>query len=98
MDELRKRIKKEHKEEVLFLEKQIRKFETLTEKRMQLIRTISHRHPTSIRELADMAHRDIKNVFDDLYTLNEIGIIKFVKIGRKKRPVLKRKVILISLE
>lgn len=98
MDELRKIIEKKHIEDVLFLEKQLRKFEALTEKRMQLIRTISHRNPSSIRELADMAHRDVKNVFEDLHTLDEVGIIKFVKHGRKKRPMLRRKIILISLE
>ena len=80
------------------MQKQLRSFEALTEKRMEMVRAIMHRHPDSIRELAEFLHRDVKNVFDDLKVLDNMGVVKFVRIGRKKRPVVKRKVIVISFE
>lgn len=97
MNEL-KRIMEKQKDDILFMEKQMHAFESLTEKRMQMVRVIMHRQPNSIRDLAEILHRDIKNVFDDLKVLDHMGVVRFIKIGRKKRPVVKRKVIVISLE
>ena len=97
IEEVKKMLEKQRKE-ILFMERQFEKFEALTEKRMELLRTIKKRHPTSISELADFLDRDIKNVFDDLRLLNKLDIIKFVRIGKRKRPVIKRRVIVISLE
>ena len=97
IEDMKKLIKK-HEEDFLVMEKQMRSFEMLTEKRMQVIRTIMHKHPGSIRELAEFLRRDVKNVFDDLNILNKMGVIKFIRIGRKKRPVVKRKTIIISFE
>lgn len=93
-----KKMIEKHEKDLLLMEKQFQRLEALTEKRVQMVRTIMHRHPGSIRELADFLHRDIKNVFDDLKILNEMGVIKFVRIGRKKRPIVRRKVIVISFE
>ena len=97
MRDIRKILDKE-KEEILFLERKLQCFEYLTEKRMQLIRTITHRSPDSIRELAEFLNRDVKNVFDDLQLLNDMGVINFVRFGRKKKPIVRRKFIIISLE
>jgi predicted transcriptional regulator len=93
-----KKLLEKHEEDILFMEKQLQRFEALTEKRMEMVRTIMHRHPGSIRELADFLHRDVKNVFDDLKVLNQLGVVKFVRIGRRKRPVVKRRIIVISFE
>jgi predicted transcriptional regulator len=97
-EELKRAIDREHRDEVLFLERQFEQFEALTEKRMQLLRTVRHSHPASIRELADMVHRDVKNVFDDLRLLDEMNLIDLVKDGRRMKPVIRRKIIVISLE
>lgn len=97
MKEIKKMLENSD-EDILFMEKQFQRFEALTGKRMELIRVIMHRHPGSIRELAEFLHRDVKNVFDDLRLLDNVGVIKFVRIGRRKRPVIRRKIIVISLE
>jgi len=73
-------------------------FEALTEKRMELVRKVREQQPTSIRELATMLERDVKNVFDDVKILNKMHIITLVRTGRKVQPIIKKKVIVISLE
>jgi len=100
MDEMRelRKIMDKQREEILFMEKQMRTFEALTEKRIQMVRVIMHKQPESIRDLSEILNRDIKNVFEDLGILNRLGVVKFIKVGRKKKPVVKRKFIVISLE
>jgi predicted transcriptional regulator len=95
--DIRKLLEKDE-DDVLFVEKQFQKFESLTEKRVEIIKTVMHRHPGSIRELAEFLHRDVKNVFDDLRVLNNIGMIRLVRIGRRSRPVIRRRFIVISFE
>jgi len=85
-------------EDMLFMEKQLQMFEALTEKRMELVRKVREQQPTSIRELATMLERDVKNVFDDVKILNKMHIITLVRTGRKVQPIIKKKVIVISLE
>jgi predicted transcriptional regulator len=97
-EELKKILDKEQKENILFMEKQFEHFEALTEKRMQLLRTLTNSKPSSIRALAIMVHRDVKNVFDDLQVLDHMKIIKLVRVGRCTRPVVRRKIIIFSLE
>ena len=62
-------------------------FDVFTQKRLELIKEIMSSHPTSIRDLARLLDRNIKNVFDDLQLLNERNIVDFVKEGRRKMPV-----------
>jgi predicted transcriptional regulator len=99
MSDVRKILEKEdEKDNILFVQKQFQKFEMLTEKRVQIVKTVIHRQPSSIRELAIFLHRDIKNVFDDVKVLNDMGMIKLIRIGRRQQPVVKRKFIVISFE
>ena len=93
-----KRIMEKKNDDILFMEKQMHAFESLTEKRIQIVRAIMHQQPNSIRALAEHLHRDIKNVFDDLQVLGHMGVVKFRIVGRRKQPIVKRKFILISLE
>ena len=60
----------------------------LTPKRLELLRTIKTRKPSSINELARFAKRDIKNVADDLKYLGQIGLIEREETDRKTKPVI----------
>ena len=58
----------------------------LSEERFRILRTIKKEHPKSIYELAKLLKRDIKNTFDDVQFLAQIGLIelKKTKEGREK--------------
>ena len=58
----------------------------LTEERLRILKTIKKDHPSSIYELAKILHRDIKNTFDDVQFLAEMGLVELKKIkdGREK--------------
>jgi len=58
----------------------------LSEERFRILRTIKKEHPKSIYELAKLLNRDIKNTFDDVQFLAQIGLIelKKTKEGREK--------------
>ncbi len=71
--------------------------EALTPKRIQLIREIHSSSPASIRDLAEMVERDIKNVWDDLRKLSEIDLIDFEPAGRVKRPIIKKQIIVTTI-
>lgn len=71
-------------------------FELFTQKRIEMIKAIMEHAPRSIRELAKIVRRDIKNVFDDLKLLDDFDIIDFVSDGRRKRPIVKKEVIVFT--
>jgi len=58
----------------------------LSEERLRILRTIKKEHPKSIYELAKLLNRDIKNTFDDVQFLAQLGLIelKKTKVGREK--------------
>lgn len=58
----------------------------LTEERLIILKVIRKEHPTSIYELAKILERDIKNTFDDVQYLAEVGLIELKKSkeGREK--------------
>src|SRR3989338_3881874 len=59
----------------------------LTPKRIELIRLIRKRQPGSINELAALAHRDFKRVYEDIISLTEAGMVDLAKDkGRKIAP------------
>jgi predicted transcriptional regulator len=58
----------------------------LTEKRLELLKAIKDRRPSSIYELAKLSGRDLKNVLQDVSYLRELGIIDVVDLGDKKVP------------
>jgi len=59
----------------------------LTPKRLELIRLIRERRPDSINELAALAHRDFKRVYEDIMSLNEAGLVDLARDkGRKRAP------------
>lgn len=72
-------------------------FETFNARTMQLLETIAEAEPASIRETARLVERDVKNVHEDLTTLERLGLIQFDQDGRSKRPVFPYDEVVISL-
>jgi predicted transcriptional regulator len=56
----------------------------LTPKKIELIRLIRKRHPSSINELAALAHRDFKRVYQDVISLTDAGLVDLTKDGGRK--------------
>jgi len=55
--------------------------------RLELIRLVRKRRPSSINQLAVLAHRDFKRVYEDIMSLSEAGLVDLAKDkGRKKAP------------
>jgi predicted transcriptional regulator len=61
--------------------------EVFNERTYTLIRVIRDETPESIRETARIVGRDVKNVHEELTTLEALGVIEFEAEGRAKRPV-----------
>lgn len=55
---------------------------------LELIRAIAAHAPSSMRALAQLVDRDIKNVSENLHELEAIGLVELVEDGRAKRPVV----------
>jgi predicted transcriptional regulator len=59
----------------------------LTPKRIELIHLIRKRQPNSINELAALAQRDFKRVYEDVMSLTDAGLIDLTRDkGRKTAP------------
>lgn len=59
----------------------------LTPKKLALIRLIRKGNPNSINELAALAHRDFKRVYEDVMSLTEAGLVDLTRDkGRKTAP------------
>jgi len=70
----------------------------LTDRRLELLRSIIAESADSIRQLADRVDRDVKSVHDDLGVLTEYDIVHFEQDGRAKRPFVPYERIEVSLE
>lgn len=53
---------------------------------LELLRTTARNEPSSMRELARLVGRDIKNVSQAVNELAELGLIDLETEGRSKRP------------
>jgi predicted transcriptional regulator len=60
----------------------------LRAKNLELLRTIATEDPESVRELARLVDRDVKNVSEALNRLEELGLVDLEREGRAKRPVV----------
>ncbi len=58
----------------------------LTEKRMELLKVIKDKKPSSIYELAKIVHRELKNVLQDLTYLRQLGLVEITETKDKKTP------------
>lgn len=70
----------------------------LTDRRIELLRSIMTEQPDSIRQLADRLDRDVKTVHDDLQILAEYDVVHFEQAGRAKRPFIPYDTIEVNLE
>lgn len=55
---------------------------------LQLIRATAQHAPSSMRRLATIVDRDIKNVSQNLNELESLGLVDLFDEGRAKRPVV----------
>jgi predicted transcriptional regulator len=60
----------------------------LSAKNLELLRTVAREDPGSVRELARLVDRDVKNVSQALNRLEEIGLVDLERDGQAKRPVV----------
>ena len=60
----------------------------LTDRRVELLRSVLRDPPASIRALADRVGRDVKSVHGDLDVLADYEVVYFQQDGRAKRPVV----------
>ena len=61
----------------------------LTPKRLELLKTIREQHPESIRAVAELTGRNVKNVSEDLELLASLGLVEMEtrnSSGKKKAP------------
>ncbi len=73
--------------------------ELLTEKRRELLQTLSEKEFDSITELSKELGRDKKNVSQDIKKLYQSGVIDLEDQGRSKKPVFEfRKIEIEGLE
>ncbi|QCC59267.1 hypothetical protein NP511_12640 [Natrinema thermotolerans] len=70
--------------------------DVFNERTYALLRVIRDEDPESIRETARVVGRDVKNVHEELTTLEALGIIRFDDDGRSKRPVFPYDDLIIS--
>ena len=71
-----------------------------TENRLKILKIVKKEHPSSIYELAKMLKRDVKNTFDDIQFLANVGLIelKKTKEGRERNtPIVNYDKILLEI-
>lgn len=59
---------------------------TLTPKRLELLHLIRRHCPQSVRQLASLAGRDIKNVSTDLRVLENLGLVETQERVASRQP------------
>lgn len=65
-----------------------KQYEKLTPRRLELLDHLSMGQYSSINDLAEQIGRDVKNVYNDLKTLEELGFVHLTKEGRSTVPEL----------
>lgn len=56
--------------------------------RFNLLKLIRDKQPGSLKELATMAGRDLKNISEDVKVLTEMGLVELTRHNRAKQPHL----------
>lgn len=55
---------------------------------LELLRTVAREEPSSIREVARLVDRDVRQVHDNLWKLGSLDLVEFDRSGRAHRPVV----------
>ena len=85
-------------ERVLIMDMSKESFEKiLSPSRLDLIRTINMKNPKSVGELADILDRPVESISRDLKILSNYGILELVQIGKTKKPVIEKDMLLVPL-
>jgi predicted transcriptional regulator len=53
---------------------------------MELLHIIKTARPVSINQLAALAHRNIKNVAEDVKLLSQVGLLETTEIDNRLKP------------
>ncbi len=74
--------------ELDYIVEEVREFDSvqlasLTPKRVELLNYLANRRVESINELAHKIKRDVKNVHEDLSTLQELGLLALKRRGKR---------------
>jgi predicted transcriptional regulator len=72
----------------------------LTEERLRIVRMIKKGHPASIYELSKRLGRDVKNTFDDVQFLAQVGLVELKKskaVRNKTTPEVNYDKILLEI-
>jgi len=88
------------KHEGLYFENLEAMRKVLTENRLKILKTVRKEHPSSIYELAKFLKRDVKNTFDDIQFLADIGLVelKKTKEGRgRNTPIVNYEKIILEI-
>jgi predicted transcriptional regulator len=92
--------RKVSKHEGLYFENLKAMRKVLTENRLKILKTVKKEHPSSIYELAKLLKRDVKNTFDDIQFLADVGLIELKKNkdGRERNtPIVNYEKILLEI-
>ncbi len=60
----------------------------LSPKRLELLKVIKEQEPASIKELAQLVGRNVRNVHRDLVLLEAVGLVKLNRKGKEVKPVV----------
>lgn len=69
----------------------------ITPSRIELIRIISQKNPKSVGELAKLVNRPVESISRDLKILENYEILELIQIGKMKKPVIKKDVLMVPL-
>ena len=58
----------------------------ITPRRLELLNIIKTHRPSSINELALLAHRNIKNVAEDMKLLTQVGLLEIKEVQNRMAP------------
>jgi len=62
--------------------------QVLSDKNVELIRAIARKEPESIRELARLVERDVRQVHDAVKGLETLGLVELKEEARSKKPTV----------
>ena len=65
---------------------------------LELLRTVAREDPSSIREVARLVDRDVRQVHDNLWKLGSLDLVEFDRGGRSHRPVVDYERIELEIE
>ena len=68
-----------------------------TERRIELIKTITEKKPKSVNELAKLLKRHQEAISRDLKYLQNMGLIKIEQKGKNRFPMINKKLIVTPL-